>query len=317
MAKPMRERAAEFREIASGLRFPEGPVALPDGDLLVVEIARGTLSRIRPDGRVDVVAEPGGGPNGAAIGPDGHCYLCNNGGFRWHERDGRILPGLQAADYSGGRIERVDLSTGKVEVLYRECDGVPLKGPNDLVIDRSGGIWFTDHGKSRWRERDRGGVFYARADGSSIVEVIHPIEDPNGIGLSPDERWLYVAETHAGRLWAYEIAGPGAIVKGQGETPWQHGRLLAGVSDFRFFDSLAVEADGNVCVGTVVKGGITVAAAAGGIVEFVATPADELATNICFGGPGLKTAYITLSSTGRLVATGWPRSGLALNFLNR
>jgi gluconolactonase len=306
-----------FRTVASGLKFPEGPVALPNGDVLVVEIARGSLSRVSPDGRVEVVAMPGGGPNGAAIGPDGKCYLCNNGGFRWHERGGRLLPGLQDASYSGGRIERVDLDTGKVEVLYTECDGEPLRGPNDLVVDRDGGIWFTDHGKTRWRDRDRGGVFHARADGSKIVEAVHPIEDPNGIGLSPDERWLYVAETHAGRLWAYPIVGPGEIAKGQGEKPWQPGRLLAGVSDFRFFDSLAVEAGGNICVGTVLKGGITVVAPSGGIVEFVETPGDELATNICFGGPDLKTAFVTLSSTGQLVAADWPRPGLALNFLNR
>jgi gluconolactonase len=306
-----------FRTVASGLKFPEGPVALPNGDVLVVEIARGSLSRVSPDGRVEVVAMPGGGPNGAAIGPDGKCYLCNNGGFRWHERGGRLLPGLQDASYSGGRIERVDLDTGKVEVLYTECDGEPLRGPNDLVVDRDGGIWFTDHGKTRWRDRDRGGVFHARADGSKIVEAVHPIEDPNGIGLSPDERWLYVAETHAGRLWAYPIVGPGEIAKGQGEKPWQPGRLLAGVSDFRFFDSLAVEAGGNICVGTVLKGGITVVAPSGGIVEFVETPGDELATNICFGGPDLKTAFVTLSSTGQLVAADWPRPGLALNFLNQ
>ena len=60
-----------LREIATGLKFPEGPVALPDGDVLLVEIQRGTLSRVRPDGRVTVVAHTGGGPNGAAIGPDG------------------------------------------------------------------------------------------------------------------------------------------------------------------------------------------------------------------------------------------------------
>ena len=306
-----------FREIASGLKFPEGPIALPNGDILLVEIARQTLSRITANGTVDVVAKTGGGPNGAAIGPDGRCYLCNNGGFRWHEKDGLLLPGLQDKSYSGGRIERVDLETGAVEVLYTECDGSPLKGPNDLVFDNAGGIWFTDHGKTRWRDRDRGSVFYAAADGSSIVEVIHPIEDPNGIGLSPDERWLYVAETHAARLWAYEIAGPGQIVKGHGETRWQHGRLLAGAPDFRLFDSLAIDSAGNVCVGTIVKGGITVVSPDGGVIEHVATPDDDLATNICFGGPELRTAFITLSSTGRLVATEWARPGLPLNFLNK
>ena len=93
--------------------------------------------------------------------------------------------------------------------------------------------------------------------------------------------------------------------------------LLACVDDFRFFDSLALDSAGNVCVGTILKGGITVIAPEGGITEFVETPLDDLATNICFGGPDLRTAYITLSSTGRLVAMEWPRPGLPLNYLNR
>ena len=66
-------------EVTTNLRFPEGPIAMPDGSVLVVEIERGTLSRVTPDGEIEVIAEPGGGPNGAAIGPDGRCYLCDNG----------------------------------------------------------------------------------------------------------------------------------------------------------------------------------------------------------------------------------------------
>ncbi len=305
------------RILATGLRFPEGPIALPGGDILLVEIARGTLSRVTPAGEVSVVAETGGGPNGAAMGPDGKVYICNNGGFRWHDIAGRLIPGLSGAEYEGGRIERVDIETGAVEVLYSACDGEGLKGPNDIVFDSDGGFWFTDHGKSRWRDRDRGGVFYARADGSEIVEVVHPIEDPNGVGLSADERFLYVAETHAGRLWRFEIEAPGRIVKGKGEQRWFHGTLLASVDDFRFFDSLAVDSAGNVCVGTILKGGITVIAPEGGIIDFVETPGDDFATNICFGGPDLRTAYITLSATGQLVEMEWPRPGLPLNHLNR
>ena len=87
----------ELNIVATGLKFPEGPIAMPDGSVLLVEIARGTLSRVEPGGKVEVVAETGGGPNGAAIGPDGHCYICNNGGFDWVERRGRIYPGDQAA----------------------------------------------------------------------------------------------------------------------------------------------------------------------------------------------------------------------------
>ncbi len=305
----------EVRKVADGLRFPEGPIAMPDGSVVLVEIARGTLSRVATDGAVSVIAELGGGPNGAAIGPDGKCYVCNNGGFRWHDIRGQLFPGLQDDDYSGGRIERVDLETGAVETLYTECDGVPLRGPNDIVFDKQGGFWFTDHGKTRKRERDRTGVFYASTDGTHISEQIFPLHDANGIGLSPDEDELYVAETTTGRLWAFKLEAPGRILKGQGETAWMHGRLLTAMPDFRMLDSLAVDGAGHVCVATVVKGAIAVVSPADGAMELVEFP-DPITTNICFGGPDLRTAYVTLSSTGRLVATDWPRPGLALNFLN-
>lgn len=130
---------------------------MADGSVLVVEIARGTLSRVSPDGTIDVVCETGGGPNGAAIGPGDDCFICNNGGFNWVHRNGRTYPGDQADDYTGGRIERVDMSTGRVETLYEAADGVRLCGPNDLVFDDAGGFWFTDHGKNRPRDRDRTG----------------------------------------------------------------------------------------------------------------------------------------------------------------
>ena len=294
--------------MTQGLAFPEGPVALSDGAVLVVEIQRGTLTRVAEDGTQSIVAELGGGPNGAALGPDGHCYICNNGGFEWHKgRDGRVFPGEQPANYTGGRIERVDLKTGAVETLYEACNGERLKGPNDLVFDQTGGFWFTDHGKTSPRTRDRTGVFYAAADGSRIEEVIFPMEAPNGIGLSPDEKTLYVAETPTGRLWAYAIASPGAL---DGNVPR---RMLAQRPDFHMFDSLAVDASGNVCVATLITGGITSHSPDGSTVEFFAMP-DVLTTNIAFGGEGLQTAYITLSSTGKLIKATWPTPGLRLNF---
>ena len=294
--------------MTQGLAFPEGPVALSDGAVLVVEIQRGTLTRVAEDGTQSIVAELGGGPNGAALGPDGHCYICNNGGFEWHKgRDGRVFPGEQPANYTGGRIERVDLKTGAVETLYEACNGERLKGPNDLVFDQTGGFWFTDHGKTSPRTRDRTGVFYAAADGSRIEEVIFPMEAPNGIGLSPDEKTLYVAETPTGRLWAYAIASPGAL---DVDVPR---RMLAQRPDFHMFDSLAVDASGNVCVATLITGGITSHSPDGSAVEFFAMP-DVLTTNIAFGGEDLQTAYITLSSTGKLIKATWPTPGLRLNF---
>jgi gluconolactonase len=301
--------------IASGLRFPEGPIAMPDGIVLLVEIARGTLSRVTPDGTVDVVATLGGGPNGAAIGPDGQCYVCNNGGFGWIERNGRLYPGDDPGEYTGGRIERVNLETGAAEVLYAECDGQPLRGPNDLVFDATGGFYFTDHGKTRARERDRTGVFYAAADGSAIREILFPLEGPNGIGLSAAEDELYIAETPTGRLWAYGIEAPGMIRRDRQDKA-DGGRLLAGIPGYYLYDSLAVDGHGNICVATIMQGGISIVSPRGAPARHVPMP-DRITTNICFGGPDLQTAFVTLSSLGELVALPWETPGLPLNFLNR
>ena len=82
----------DVTQIASGLRFPEGPVAMPDGSIILVEIERRTLSRVTPDGKVRVIAQLGGGPNGAAMGPGGKIYVTNNGGLKFVERPGQAVP---------------------------------------------------------------------------------------------------------------------------------------------------------------------------------------------------------------------------------
>lgn len=306
---------AEFREIARGLKFPEGPVAMPDGSVLVTEIAAGDVTRVRPDGKKETVAHVGGGPNGLAIGPDGKCYVCNNGGLKWRVEGHRNRSIGQPDDYAGGSIQRIDLATGAVETLYQECDGHRLCGPNDIVFDREGGFWFTDFGKVRPRELDRGGVYYATTDGRTIKAAAHPVQGPNGIGLSPDDGALYVAETDAARLWKYKILGPGEREKQPFPSP-NGGVFVAGSPNYQRFDSLAVEANGNVCIATLVNGGITIVSPDGGRVEHVPLP-DLYVTNICFGGPDLKTAYVCLSHEGRLVAMDWPRPGLPLWHLNR
>src|SRR5688572_13878196 len=151
---------ADVTEITSGLEFPEGPVAMADGSVVVVEIKGGRITRVSPDGEKSVVAETGGGPNGAAIGPDGKLYVANNGAsFHYIEMEGMLIPEQPPppGQYEGGRIERVDLDSGAVEVLYRECDGRPLRSPNDLVFDAQGGFYFTDHGIREERTSDRTG----------------------------------------------------------------------------------------------------------------------------------------------------------------
>lgn len=303
-----------IRIIAEGLRFPEGPVAMPDGSVILTEIAAGRITRVAPDGSKTTVATTGGGPNGLAIGPDGKLYCCNNGGFEYHDAGGMLAPAGIARDYSGGRIERIDLATGAVEILYKSGDfGCVLRGPNDIVFDGAGGFWFTDHGKIDYgaRVHDVVGIFYARADGSHIEEVIFPSHNPNGIGLSPDGKTLYAAETYTCRLTKFNVIAPGKVDGAGG--PAGPGIPLYRPAGYKFFDSLGVEECGNICVATIGECGISVISPGGELVEFVATD-DIFTTNICWGGADRKTAYVTLSGSGRLAAIDWARPGLKLAY---
>jgi gluconolactonase len=301
-----------MREIASGFCFPEGPVAMPDGSVVLVEIERQTVSRVHPDGRIEVIARTGGGPNGAALGPDGALYICNNGGFAFRYEHGLLRPIAQASDYTGGRIERIDPGTAAVTTLYDRCGDYKLRGPNDIVFDAHGGFYFSDLGKTRARDRDHGGLYYALADGSHITEVAYPILTPNGVGLSPDGNTVYVAETETARLWAFDLTAPGIARKQPFPSP-HGGRLVIGLGGFQRLDSLALESSGNICVATLVSGCISVISPDGQLLRQIPT-GDPMTTNICFGGPGLRTAYVTLSGTGRLVSFDWPEPGLSLPY---
>lgn len=294
--------------VTTGLRFPEGPVAMPDGTVLLVEIERGTLSRIAPDGTISVVANLGGGPNGVAIGPDGAAYVCNNGGFNWVKAGPLLFPGHAEHPDACGSIQRVNLTSGEVTTLYDRCDGAKLKGPNDIVFDADGGFWFTDHGQVRASGRDHGAIYHASIDGSRITCQRAEMMGPNGIGLSPDGKTLYVTETMTARLWAMEIAAPGILAP---PPPWAPGRFVGTPPAFRLLDSLAVEENGRICVGTMVEGGITIFDLSGAS-DFVPLP-DVGVTNIAFGGADRRDAFITASTTGTLYRVRWPRSGLPLH----
>ena len=305
---------AEMVTITDGLRFPEGPVVMPDGSVILTEIERGTITQVMPDGSKQIVATVGGGPNGLALGPDGKLYCCNNGGFEYAEANGYLAPHGIANDYSGGRIERIDIETGAVEILYKSGDhGCVLRGPNDIVFDAHGGFWFTDHGKVDYAKRchDIVGIFYAKTDGSHLEEVIFPSNNPNGVGLAPDGSALYAAETYTCRLMKFNITAPGKVAPDAG--PGGLGIPLYRPAGYKFFDSLAMEANGNICVATIGECGISVISPDGELVEFVATD-DIFTTNIAFGGEDMMDAYITLSGSGRLVKTRWNRPGLKLNY---
>jgi gluconolactonase len=298
-----------FTEITTGLQFPEGPVAMPDGSVILTEMFASRLTRVAPDGTKTTVAEINGSPNGLAVGPDGALYLCNNGNaFTPLNAGGLMYPGpFDESRYIGGRIQRVDIATGTVTDLYTHCGETQLRAPNDIVFDKQGGFYFTDHGTRSERSADRTGIYYAKPDGSFIEEVAFPADGPNGIGLSPDEKTLYWAETHTGRVYQRAITSPGKLAPPDAST------VLCGLPGYQLLDSLAVDGDGNVCVATIVNGGITVISPQGEVLQHIAVD-DRITTNICFGGPDYQTAYITASTTGRLLAMKWPYKGLKLNY---
>ncbi|RJQ74562.1 SMP-30/gluconolactonase/LRE family protein [Pseudonocardiaceae bacterium YIM PH 21723] len=300
-----------FSVVAEGLLFPEGPIALSDGSVIVCELQRGTLTSISPAGAATVIAETGGGPNGAAFGSDGAIYVANDGGFHFEMINGINAPLGQAADYSGGRIQRVTLD-GKVEDLYTEVGGHPLRGPNDLVFDGHGGFYFTDSGNVRARDSDHGGLYYALEDGSAITEIAYPISGPNGVGLSPAGDRVYVAETMTGRLWYWDIESPGVLRPGSQFYAPAGGTLLHGLGGYLGFDSLKVDVDGNINVATLFgEGAVSTISPQGTLLRTTPVPThDPCVTNIAFGGPDLRTAYITSGGRGLLYRADWPVAGL-------
>jgi gluconolactonase len=289
----------EIELIADGLGFPEGPVVMADGSVVIVEIAAGRISRCwngqSSSSRRETICEIGGGPNGAAIGPDGALYVCNNGGMDLKAMASAHGPGAE------GRIERVDLATGKFERVYETCDGIAFEGPNDIVFDADGQMWFTDLGKSYDRIRTASGLFAASPDGSSITAINRDAMSYNGVGFSPDGESVYVADTFQARLYRYDR-------KVEAQRPVWIGTAPGDV----WFDSLAVTAAGNICVGTLRTGGITTVTPSG-TTNFRAFD-DPYVTNIAFGGADMADAYLTLSATGRLVRVRWNEPGLMLNF---
>ncbi len=255
------------------------------------------------------------GRNGAALGPDGAVYLVQQRRLLLSGRTsswGSPSPARCPRVWTGGSIQRVDLATGEVTTLYTKSSGRPLRAPNDLVFDAHGGFWFTDHGVRQERTSDRTGLHYAQPDGSSCEEVVFPLDAPNGIGLSPDGSVLYTAETHTGRVYSWPVTAPGRGGHHH-PPPGTAATSLAGLPGMQMLDSLAVDGEGWVCVGTLVNGGSPPSPPDGAVVEHTPLP-DPLVTNICFGGPDQRTAFCTLSGTGQLVAFDWPRPGLRLPF---
>src|SRR5260370_15499849 len=114
-------------------------------------------------------------------------------------------------------------------------------------------------------------------------------EGPNGCGLAPDGKTLYVVETPTARCWAFELSAPGAIKDANGPYRGEKGRVIAGLGGYQMFDSLAVDSAGHICVATLITGAVSDLSPDGKSVLQYTRP-DPMVTNVCCGGKDLPTA---------------------------
>ena len=207
----------KLREIATGLRFPEGPVALADGSVLVVEIEAARLTRIGPDGRKTTIVAA-------------HRRTQRSGDRAGWQRLRLQQRRLQLARAAAGRARPGGPGEGLLGrphrargpghrqdrgALRRMRRRSRSRAPTTSCSTRTAASTSPTSARRRPREMDRGAVYYAKADGSLIKPVAFPSITPNGCGLSPDGKTLYFAETESARLWAMDILEPG-VVKREG-----------------------------------------------------------------------------------------------------
>jgi gluconolactonase len=289
--------AATLRTVTTGLRFPEGPIALDDGRVVVCEIEGAALAIVAADGTIERISV-GGGANGAALGPDGAVYVCNDGGLAFMTEGAIRFPHALAEGNDGGCVQRVDLATGRVEAVFTHCDGERIGNLNDIVFDAAGGCYIVD--------TTVGALYYADPVAGRIAFADRSLQFPNGAGLSPDGTVLYVSETYSGRILRFDVTGPGALA---------NKAEIYNTGGAHHFDGLAVDGAGNVCAANLQQSGISIISPAGELLgAFVAPEPDPFVTNLCFGGPGGDTAFICSSGRGLLYAVQWPFPGLRLHF---
>jgi gluconolactonase len=277
---------------AAGVCFLEGPAWHASGDLYFSDIAGNRILKLAPDGLVSVFRADSGRTNGNTFDAQGRLISCEGAEFG-----------------SGGRrrVVRTDLATSEVEVLTDRYEGHRYNSPNDVCLDTQGRIWFTD--PYYWTDTaslELGHEAVYCIDGSGVRCVVSQpyIGRPNGLAITPDDRTLYVIDSHnvAGgnrKIWAFDVAGDGTL---------NDQRLVFDFGLGRGGDGMRLDREGNLWVAagvmkarnphetTDVKTGVYVISPAGQLLGRIPIPEDVI-TNLAFAGPEMKTLYVTAGKT--------------------
>jgi gluconolactonase len=245
--------SGELEQVAEGFTFTEGPVWLPSNELLFTDIPADSIVQA-PNA---VFRKPSGKANGLILDAEGRLIACEH----WNRR-----------------VTRTE-KDGTITVLADAFEGKKFNSPNDAIVRSDGVIFFTDppYGlEDREQEIPVQGVYAILAEGK-VIRVADDFIKPNGIGLSPDEKTLYVADTEGAHIRAFDVADDATL---------SNGRVFC---ELKWPDGMTVDATGNVWC--TAEGGVEVFSPAGDRLTVVKTPATP--ANCAFGGEDFRTLYIT------------------------
>jgi gluconolactonase len=291
---------AQQVEIATSVAFTEGPAVDREGNVYFTDIINQRIMKLSKDGPLTIYREKSNVANGLLIDPQGRLIACEGAEF---ERPGVKLKGKP-------QVTRTDLKTGKIEILADNYQGKPLQGPNDVTIDSKGRLFFTDLAGAA--------VYRIDAPGKLTRIVAAPeIQRPNGIQVSPDDKTLYLIEANqaeggARMIRAYDLQPDGTVRNMRVHYNFYPGRSADGMS-IDTQGNLYASAGMNQLRGSsetlATKTGVYVISPQGKLLKFIPIPEDFI-TNNAFGGPDMKTLYITAGKTLYKVQTdvaGLPR----------
>jgi gluconolactonase len=278
---------AQQLETAATLAFTEGPAVDRDGNVYFTDIIGQRIMKLGTDGALSVYREKSNLANGLLIDPQGRLIACEGAAF---ERPGVKLTGTP-------RVTRTDLKTGTIEVLASSYEGKPLVGPNDVTIDGKGRLFFTDLAGAAVYRIDAPGKI-------SRILAAPDLQRPNGIQISPDDRKLYLIESNQAQggarlIRSYDLQPDGTV---------RNMKVHYNFSPGRSGDGMSIDAQGNLYVSAGMnqlrgssetldnKAGIYVISPEGKLLKVIAVPEDFI-TNNAFGGPDMRTLYVTAGKT--------------------